>query len=191
MQHLFRAGCGGGIVALAAWPAQAFAHGFAIRYDLPLPLGFFLSGAGATVALSFLLLALFAKEAPAHAAFPPAHLASPTIGRMLSKRWLTGALQSISVALFLLVIATALFGDTDPFKNISTTMVWLIWWVGMMFINTFIGDVWAVINPDCRSIVPTQNGLAYGRRWRCFSSSRGWKSSRAKVKTCAYSGRSS
>jgi hypothetical protein len=26
-------------------------------------------------------------------------------------------------------------------------MVWLIWWVGMMFVNTFIGDVWALINP--------------------------------------------
>jgi hypothetical protein len=147
MRRPFRAGCIGGIPALLSWPAEALAHGFAIRYDLPLPLGFFLSGAGATVALSFLLLAVFAKEGPAHAAFPPAHFASPTLGRILSDRWLTGTLQSISVALFLLVIATALFGDTDPFKNISTTMVWLIWWVGMMFINTFIGDVWAAINP--------------------------------------------
>ncbi len=147
MRRLFRAGCSAALVVASSWPAQAQAHGFAVRYDLPLPLGFFLSGAGATVVLSFALLALFAKEVPAHVAFPPTHFASPSIGRMLSNRWLTGALQSISVALFLLVIATALFGDTDPFKNISTTMVWLIWWVGMMFINTFIGDVWAVINP--------------------------------------------
>jgi hypothetical protein len=123
------------------------AHGFAIRYDLPLPLGFFLAGAGATIALSFLLLAVFAKESPARPVFPPAHPVSPAIRRMLSNRWVAGTLQSISVALFFLVVATALFGDTNPFKNISTTMVWLIWWVGMMFINTFIGDLWALINP--------------------------------------------
>jgi hypothetical protein len=147
MRHLLRVGCASGIVALLSSPAAALAHGFAVRYDLPLPLGFFLSGAGATVALSFLLLAVFAREGPSHAELPSAHLAFPIVGRMLSSHWLTGALQSISVALFLLVIATALFGDTNPFKNISTTMVWLIWWVGMMVINTFIGDVWAVINP--------------------------------------------
>jgi hypothetical protein len=147
MRHFLRIEHARWILLLLSWPAEAFAHGFAIRYDLPLPLGFFLSGAGATVALSFLLLAVFAKESPVRAEFSQAHPVSPTIGRILSNHWIAGVLQSVSVALFLLVIATALFGDTNPFKNISTTMVWLIWWVGMMFINTFIGDLWALINP--------------------------------------------
>ena len=146
MRHLLQFSPVGLVVLLMSWPAEALAHGFAVRYDLPLPLGFFLAGAGATVALSFLLLALFARS-PARADRGPTYVVSPTIGRILSNHWVAGVLQSVSVALFLLVLATALFGDTNPFKNISTTMVWLIWWVGMMFVNTFIGDVWALINP--------------------------------------------
>jgi hypothetical protein len=126
---------------------EAPAHGFAVRYDLPIPLGFFLAGAGATVALSFLLLAVFATERASRPDRPSAYLVSRSAGRHLSSRWIAGSLQGVSVALFLIVLAAASFGDTNPFRNISTTFVWVIWWVGMMFVNTFIGDLWAVINP--------------------------------------------
>jgi hypothetical protein len=39
----------------------AAAHGFGQRYDLPLPLSFYIWGAGATVALSFVGFALFLR----------------------------------------------------------------------------------------------------------------------------------
>ena len=39
----------------------AYAHGFGERYDLPIPLNYFLVGAGATVALSFLVIGLFVR----------------------------------------------------------------------------------------------------------------------------------
>lgn len=145
--------------AVLLWPLQSSAHGFAVRYDLPLPLGFFLAGAGATVALSFVLLAVLAKENSSRAALTSHRFVLPTLDRIISNRLLTAFLQTISVFLFLLVIATALFGDTNPFKNISTTMVWLIWWVGMMFINTFIGDVWGTINPWSVMFAATERGL--------------------------------
>jgi hypothetical protein len=127
--------------------APAHAHGFAVRYDLPLPLGYFLAGAGATVLLSFVLLAVLPRQYAAHGTLSTPERELTELSRITANAWLTVTLQSISVALFLLVIAAALFGDTNPFKNIATTMVWLIWWVGMMFINTFIGDLWAVVNP--------------------------------------------
>ena len=38
--------------------ATAEAHGFGQRYDLPIPLAFYAVGAGVTVALSFVLVAL-------------------------------------------------------------------------------------------------------------------------------------
>ncbi|HEY0439335.1 MAG TPA: hypothetical protein VGD36_04615, partial [Xanthobacteraceae bacterium] len=44
---------------LVPWPEAAAAHGFGQRYDLPVPLSYYVWSAGATVALSFLLLALF------------------------------------------------------------------------------------------------------------------------------------
>lgn len=130
-----------------SWPVETLAHGFAVRYDLPIPLGFFLAGAGATVALSFLVLAIFAGVGLARVEGESALPVSRRAGRILSNRRVAATLQAISAALFLLVVTTALFGDTNPFRNISTTFVWVIWWVGMMFVNTFVGDIWALVNP--------------------------------------------
>jgi hypothetical protein len=135
------------VVPLLSLPVEALAHGFAVRYDLPIPLGFYLSGASATVALTFLLLAIFAAARPARVDRRPAYLVSRRAGRILSNIWVAGSLRGISVALFLLIVATASFGDENPFNNISTTFVWVIWWVGMMYVNTFIGDIWALVNP--------------------------------------------
>ena len=39
-----------------------YAHGFGERYDLPIPLTFFLVGAGLTIIFSFFLLLLFYKQ---------------------------------------------------------------------------------------------------------------------------------
>jgi hypothetical protein len=147
MQRPLLIGRFGFVVPLLWLPVEAQAHGFAVRYDLPIPLGFYLAGAGATVALSFLLLAFFAGARPAPVDRRPGHRVSRRAGRILSNNWVAGTLQGISVALFLLIVATASFGDENPFNNISTTFVWVIWWVGMMFVNTFIGDIWALVNP--------------------------------------------
>src|SRR5204863_5532105 len=46
-------------LALPALGTDALAHALAQRYDLPLPLGYFLLAAGAAVAVSFAILALF------------------------------------------------------------------------------------------------------------------------------------
>ena len=43
-------------------PASASAHGFGQRYDLPVPLGLFMLGAGASVVLSFLGMGLFVRR---------------------------------------------------------------------------------------------------------------------------------
>src|SRR6185503_11081695 len=45
-------------------PAPVWAHAFGERYDLPVPLGYFIVGAAATVALSFVVAALFMRRAP-------------------------------------------------------------------------------------------------------------------------------
>ena len=46
-------------LALPTLGTDAFAHALAQRYDLPLPLGYFLMAAGAAVAVSFVILVLF------------------------------------------------------------------------------------------------------------------------------------
>ena len=59
---LVAAGCalGFGVVI----PGQAYAHGFGERYDLPVPLWLYVGGAGATVALSFVVIGLFVRGTP-------------------------------------------------------------------------------------------------------------------------------
>ena len=48
--------------ALLATPACA--HGFGQRYDLPIPLSFYLIGTAAAVVVSFVIVALFVRERP-------------------------------------------------------------------------------------------------------------------------------
>ena len=47
------------LLVLLASGRDALAHALAQRYDLPLPLGYFLAAAGAAVVVSFVILALF------------------------------------------------------------------------------------------------------------------------------------
>ena len=48
---------------LLALSAQAQAHGFGERYDLPIPLSLYLTGAGFTVAVSFAMMGFFLRLA--------------------------------------------------------------------------------------------------------------------------------
>jgi hypothetical protein len=132
-------------VALAVSPAAA--HAFSQRYDLPLPLWLYTSGAGATVALSFVVMRLFLR--PSHAA-PEAYfldiLSLPGL-RWIGHGWVVTAVQAASCGIFMLIVAACFFGDPDPFNNIAPTFVWIIWWVGLAFLSALVGNLWDLVNP--------------------------------------------
>ena len=46
--------------------------------------------------------------------------------------------QALSVVLFVVVLAAALFGTTDPFGNIAPTWVYVIFWVGMPVLSVLL-----------------------------------------------------
>ena len=46
-------------------PQVVHAHGFGEKYDLPLPLSLYVTGAGLAVALSFVIVAVFVRRTPA------------------------------------------------------------------------------------------------------------------------------
>jgi hypothetical protein len=123
---------------------RAGAHGFGQRYDLPVPLSLYLAGAGAAVALSFVVIALFVRRparAPASPHAPPAE----AHGTERSVLILIG--KMVATALFALVVAAGLFGNQTPLMNLAPTAVWVIWWVGFVYVSALIGNVWARINP--------------------------------------------
>src|ERR1044072_1153615 len=120
----------------------AAAHALAQRYDLPLPLGFFLVGAGAAVAVSFVVLALFWRSDRGQfdaATRPWLQGAMP--------RFIVGCCRAVGGALLLLIICAGLFGNQSTFKNIAPVAVWVVWWVGLSFVCAFIGNLWVLINP--------------------------------------------
>lgn len=124
-----------------AGTAEAAAHAFPRPYDLPLPLGHWLAGAGGAVALSFLVAAGLVKRpaAPKERAFA---LPSKLTDLVLS------ALRGASVAVFLLLLAAGLFGNQGDWdRNILPVAIWVVWWVGMAFVCALIGDLWALVNP--------------------------------------------
>ncbi|MBT5415905.1 MAG: hypothetical protein HOK81_15000, partial [Rhodospirillaceae bacterium] len=140
-----------GALVLAFAPCEAVAHAFGARHELTLPLSAYLWAAAAAVALSFLVMglvtALVGRRAGASGPIRRFDLGATMIGRLLANRIALAAIRTISVALFLLVLATAAFGSPDPLANFAPTFVWVLWWVGMSYISAFAGDLWRLVNP--------------------------------------------
>jgi hypothetical protein len=55
--------------------------------------------------------------------------------------------QALSGALFVLVWISALFGDTDPFRNLAPTWVYVIFWLGVPALSVLLGNVWRGLSP--------------------------------------------
>ena len=194
-------------VAVVLAPTTVLAHGFGERYDLPVPLDYFLIGAAAAVALSFVVIGLFVQRqptadryprfnllgpswsrriltgvvlpVPARAAVAAVHavlgaslgvallvgdgdradgvltagfaaallLAPPVAAAVVTGKVVTAPLKALSVTLFAIVVAAALFGTDKPIENLAPTFVWIGWWVGLGYAVALLGNVWALINP--------------------------------------------
>lgn len=55
--------------------------------------------------------------------------------------------QVVSVALFVLVWISAVFGDTDPFRNLAPTWIYVIFWLGVPALTVVFGYVWRGLSP--------------------------------------------
>ncbi|MDJ0950819.1 MAG: hypothetical protein QNJ94_18055 [Alphaproteobacteria bacterium] len=127
--------------------APVRAHAFGPRYDLPLPLELYVAGAGAAVALSFVIMALIFRGQRAHAGSMKFDLLRLGPLRMLVHPVAIGFLQTASVGLFLLLLAAGLSGQQDPTRNFAPAFVWIVWWVGLAYVAALAGNVWPAINP--------------------------------------------
>jgi hypothetical protein len=136
---------GTAIACPAATPAAA--HGFGQRYDLPIPLSFYLFGTAAAVVVTFIIVGLFVREAPSSRGHAGIDLLATRPGRLVASPALAWALKLLVLAAFLVTIAAGFAGDQNPYKNIAPTMVWIIGWVGVAYVSAFGGNLWSVVNP--------------------------------------------
>ena len=134
--------------AFAFGVAPAYAHAFGQRYDLPIPLNYFLAGAAATVALSFVVLGFFVRSADEGISYPKLNLLTvPGLGAVLRSRIAGAAVRVLSVAVFALLLFAGFFGTERAIENVSPVFIWIIWWVGMGYVVALFGNVWAFLNP--------------------------------------------
>lgn len=133
------------VVLLLAVPGEAFAHGFGVRSDIPVPFWLYAYGASCAVVLTFLLL-MNARPVPHR--YPRIDLLGVGWFRavFVGSPFLFG-LRLLSVALFVLVILAGLLGNQTPEDNFAPTFVWIIWWVGLSFFTALVGNVWPLVNP--------------------------------------------
>jgi len=132
---------------LVLFPGGLFAHGFAQRYDLPVPLGLYIGGAAAVVALSFLVIAFFVRGQRLINKYPRFNLLENPLGWFFARPFIVWLLRFLAVGFLALVIVSGYIGHENPFENIAPTAIWVIWWVGFAYVSGLAGDLWAVINP--------------------------------------------
>jgi hypothetical protein len=133
----------------AATPVAA--HGFGQRYDLPLPLPLYLFGAAAVVALSFVVFGLFARHVRATPRARHVDLLATAPGRAIAQSALVPAVALLvrlaALGVFIVTILAGFIGDQNPYRNIAPTLVWVIFWVGLVYVSALVGNLWELINP--------------------------------------------
>ena len=133
--------------SVALMASSARAHGFGQRFDLPLPLDLWIGSAGGTIVLTFLMMAVFVREAPEPHSYPQVRLLRVDLAGWSTGRLIIGMLRLLVAGLFLLTIAAGKFGNPDPYHNLAPTMVWVLWWVGFAYFCALIGNLWSLVNP--------------------------------------------
>jgi len=115
------------------------------------------SGAAATIILTFALLALFGRQPGFGATYLRRRLPRPSGVLVWLLKWL-------AAGVFVLALCAGFFGTPDPYRNLLPTMVWVVWWVGFAFVCALVGNAWAPLSPLRTLFVFPSLQLPYPRR---------------------------
>jgi hypothetical protein len=120
-----------------------FGHGLVQRADVPIPAVAFAWSAAAVLVISFVALA---------ALWPTPRLQSVDWkpipgGRILGSRAVIHVCGAVGFFLLCVVVWSGLAGEQGPQDNFAPTFVYVIVWVGLVFVSLVFGDVFRAFNP--------------------------------------------
>ncbi len=118
-------------------PGAADAHGVGGRQDLPLPLEYFVVGAGLAIVISFVWLGLMWREP---------RLQDGPRNRPLGWRW-AKTLVPVLAGLGLVGLAVVLLGGVVGNGRISPFVVWVAFWLVIPFLSAGFGNLYTPLNP--------------------------------------------
>jgi hypothetical protein len=122
------------------------AHGIGGVRDLPVPESFFFTAAAIVLAVSFALLGLLWRR-PLLEEHADGRALPERLSAILQSGAVRVVLQVVSVGLFVLTLATALFGTTVELLNFAPTFVYVIFWLGVPLLSILFGNVWRALSP--------------------------------------------
>jgi len=121
------------------------AHGLVGRSDLPIPEWLFGWAAAVVLVVSFVALAiLWPQPRLEDGGFRPLPAG---VSRLLTSRPLDVFCGAIGVAVLVLVVASGLSGVQVATANFAPNFVLVVFWVGLVPVSVFFGDVFRAFNP--------------------------------------------
>ena len=114
-----------------------------------------------------LVVGIFVRGAPGGRQYPRLDLFRWRGFRFLAHPAVVMPVRAASLGILALVIVSRFWGNQDPERNITPTIVWVLWWVGIAYVSALIGNVWALLNP--RRTAYEWAGAAwrrFGPRWQ-------------------------
>jgi len=144
----------------------AYAHGFGLRYDLPLPLILWIIGGALTVLLSFLVVSIGVRLNPRMAAPVQLNLLRWKVSKVVTGQATRFIARLFAVGALIVIVVAGIIGDQIPTRNLAPTAIWIAWWVGFSYLSALIGNVWCVINPWAALFEWYEQALPIQSAWR-------------------------
>ena len=124
---------------------MVFAHGIGGARDLPIPAEYAIAGAGAALAVSFIVLAL-AWRTPRFDGINGGRPAPAWLARVVDSPVFGGTLRVLGMVFFLYVGWAAVFGP-DLLVNPTFGVFYVILWVGLVPASLAFGPFYKAVNP--------------------------------------------
>jgi hypothetical protein len=121
------------------------AHAIGGVRDLPIPLWLFYYGGAIVLVLSFVALGVLWKRPRLEGA--RGKPLPQGLQRFLLSKGLRVIAGGASLGLLIVLFLAALLGEPSAGQNIAPTFVFVIFWVGLVFVVIVLGNVWPVLNP--------------------------------------------